>query len=263
MKLENKKRYKLLACEIFYREICLLTAQSSNIIDVEFLPKGLHDMGQEGMIQTLHEVLARIDTSRYEAILLAYGRCNDGVVGLKACEIPLVVPRAHDCITLFFGSAQSYQEYFQQHPGTYFRTTGWTERDSCSEDSFSSQAPGATTMDQSVMSQLGLDLTYEEYVARYGKENADYIMETLGSWQNNYKHIAYIDMGNPLDEEYADLARQEAQKKNLEFQRLSGDMRLLEDLLAGNWDEREFLVVNPGEKIASDNEGRVLTSIMS
>ena len=111
------------------------------------------------------------------------------------------------------------------------------------------------------MSQLGLDLTYEEYVAKYGKENADFIMETLGGWEKNYKYLTYIDMGLPLDEEYADLARQEAQKKDLEFQRLPGDMRLLQNLLAGDWGEQEFLVVKPGEKIASDNEGRVLVSI--
>ncbi len=261
MKPEYKKQYKLLACEIFYRELCFLTARCPNIIDVEFLPKGLHDMGQEGMNQKLREAVARVDTSRYEAILLAYGRCNDGVVGLQAAEIPLVIPRAHDCITLFFGSAQAYEEYFQQHPGTYFRTTGWTERDSFSGDSFSSQAPGLNPTDQSVMSKLGLDLTLEEYEARYGKENAQYIMEMLGGWEKNYKNLTYIDMGNPLDEEYAGLARQEAQKKNLEFHRLTGDMRLLQDLLAGDWIEQEFLVVKPGEKIASDNEGRILVSI--
>ena len=56
MKPEHKKRYKLLGCEIFYREICLLASQSTNIIDVEFLPKGLHDMGQEGMNQKLQKV---------------------------------------------------------------------------------------------------------------------------------------------------------------------------------------------------------------
>jgi uncharacterized protein DUF1638 len=261
MKLEHKKRYKLLACEIFYREICLLAGRSTNIIDVEFLPKGLHDMGQEGMSRKLQEALAGIDTSRYEAILLAYGRCNDGVVGLKAREIPLVVPRAHDCITLFFGSGQAYEEYFQRHPGTYFRTTGWTERDTNSGDSFSSQAPGANPTEKSIMGQLGLDLTYEEYVAKYGKENAQYIMETLGGWEKNYKYLTYIDMGNPLDEEYADLARKEAQKKELEFKRLQGDLKLLRDLLEGDWSEQEFLVVKPGKKIGSDNEGRVLISV--
>jgi len=261
MKPEHKKRYKLLACEIFYREICLLAARCPNIIDVEFLPKGLHDMGQEQMVQKLREAIARVDTSRYEAILLAYGRCNDGVVGLQAVDIPLVVPRAHDCITMFFGSAQAYEEYFHQHPGTYFRTTGWTERDSALGQTFTSQSPGTSQSEPSVMSQLGLDLTYEEYVAKYGKENAQYIMGTLGGWEKNYKYLTYIDMGNPLDEEYADLARQEAQKKKLEFKRLSGEMRLLGDLLAGEWNEQEFLVVKPGEKIASDNEGRILVSV--
>ena len=53
MKPEHKKRYKLLACEIFYREICLLAARCPNIIDVESLPKGLHDIGQEHQVEHL------------------------------------------------------------------------------------------------------------------------------------------------------------------------------------------------------------------
>ena len=43
--------------------------------------------------------------------------------------MPLVIPRAHDCIALFMGSRQRYREYFDAHPGTYYRTSGWIERD--------------------------------------------------------------------------------------------------------------------------------------
>ena len=42
-------RLKLVACEIMYRELCAAVARSVNLVDVEFLPKGLHDIGQAGM----------------------------------------------------------------------------------------------------------------------------------------------------------------------------------------------------------------------
>ncbi len=42
-------RLKLIACEILYREFCWAVARSLHRVDVEFLPKGLHDIGQAGM----------------------------------------------------------------------------------------------------------------------------------------------------------------------------------------------------------------------
>ena len=53
-------RLKLIACEIFYRELCAAVARSVNQVDIEFLPKGLHDIGQAGMSARLGEVLAAI-----------------------------------------------------------------------------------------------------------------------------------------------------------------------------------------------------------
>ena len=69
-------------------------ARSINQVDVEFLPKGLHDIGQAGMSARLAEVLAAVDESQYEAVLLGYALCSNGLVGLTARNIPLVVPRA-------------------------------------------------------------------------------------------------------------------------------------------------------------------------
>ena len=111
-------RLKLISCEIFYREMCAAVARSIHLIDITFLPKGLHDIGQEQMLPRLQEAVDAVDASRYNAILLGYGLCNLGIVGLTARSIPLVIPRAHDCITLFFGSRRRYQEYFDAHPGT-------------------------------------------------------------------------------------------------------------------------------------------------
>ena len=54
--------------------------------------------------------------------------CSNGLVGLTARNIPVVVPRAHDCITLFLGSKERYLDYFQSHTGVYFKTSGWIER---------------------------------------------------------------------------------------------------------------------------------------
>ncbi|MDZ7619481.1 MAG: DUF1638 domain-containing protein, partial [Patescibacteria group bacterium] len=118
------RRLKLIACEILYREFCAAVARSTHRVDLEFLPKGLHDMGAAGMNERISARLAEVDESVYDAVLLGYALCSNGLVGLTARTVPLVVPRAHDCITLFLGSKERYLEYFRAHPGVYFKTSG-------------------------------------------------------------------------------------------------------------------------------------------
>ncbi|MDR0326891.1 MAG: DUF1638 domain-containing protein [Planctomycetaceae bacterium] len=120
-------RFKLLACEIFRHEISAVMAQSPHQIDVEFLPMQLHTAGRKRMKSRLIEFLAAVNEEGYDALLLAYGLCSGGTAGLSAGTIPMVIPRAHDCITLFLGSRQRYQDYFFANGGTYFLTSGWCE----------------------------------------------------------------------------------------------------------------------------------------
>ncbi len=185
-------RLKLIACEILYREVCAAVARSTNQIDVEFLPKGLHDIGQEGMSRRLQEVLAAVDEARYEAVLFGYGLCSNGLVGLAARSIPLVIPRAHDCITLFLGGKDRYQEYFEGHPGVYFQTSGWIERG----DSTQQRNP------QSIAEKSGMLQSYDEMVAKYGEDNAKYLYGLLGDMTRNYRGIAFVEMGIEPDDRF-------------------------------------------------------------
>jgi hypothetical protein len=122
-------RFKLLACEILYREISSLTADLPHQVDVEFLPQELHVIGRVRMKNRMSEYLAAVNEDLYDAILLGFALCSGGIAGLSAGKIPLIVPRAHDCITLFLGSRERYQNYFEANSGTYFMTTGWFEQD--------------------------------------------------------------------------------------------------------------------------------------
>ena len=123
------RKFKFIGCEIVYREACFLAATSPHRVDVEFLLKGLHDLPRQDMLAKLQATVDAVPAGAgYEAILLGYARCNDGLMGLTARMLPLVMPRAHDCITFLFGSRQAYNEYFNEHPGTYFLSTGWSQR---------------------------------------------------------------------------------------------------------------------------------------
>jgi hypothetical protein len=241
---------KLIACEILYREFCAAAARSINQVDVQFLPKGLHDMGQAGMSARLGETLAAVDESKYDAILLGYGLCSNGLLGLAARQIPLVVPRAHDCITLFLGDKKRYLDYFQSHPGVYFKTSGWIER-----------GEGLTQYSQdSIQHKAGMMQSYEELVAKYGEDNAKYLFEQFGDMTRNYSGIAFIKMGIEPDDRFEQQARQEAVERGWKFEKLAGDMTLVRQLLDGPWGDDRFLVIPPGCRVAASyDEGIVKT----
>ena len=248
------RRLKFIGCEIIYREACALAASAPHRVDVEFLLKGLHDLPRADMLAKIQAVVdAASPDLGYEAILLGYARCNDGLVGLKAGQIPLVIPRAHDCITFFFGSRAAYQAYFDEHPGTYYMTTGWTERNQFGEEGYARPAYGM----EGVMSKLGLTEPYDVMVGKYGKDNADFIIESLGGWQKSYSRSLYLEMGVCAEQPFIEQARENAARQHWEFEVRQGDWSLLRRLFYGEWDE-DFVIVPPGGMIVARNDGSVL-----
>ncbi|MBT3201381.1 MAG: DUF1638 domain-containing protein [Phycisphaerales bacterium] len=258
MASEAPKRLKFIGCEIIFREACALAAASPHRIDLEFLPKGLHDLETQDMHTTIQNAIDAVNPDdKYDAILLGYARCNDGVVGLTAGDIPLVIPRAHDCITLFFGSRDAYQEYFNDNPGTYYLTTGWIERGDYDPSGKSFQQQQAPLGQDSVLKKLGLDDSYEEMVEKYGKDNADYIVQSMGNWRDGYSKILYLKMGVCDEKQFVDIAAERAKENNWELELRDGDTNLLAKLMNGRWDD-DILTVQPGQKITARNDDQVL-----
>ncbi len=239
-------RLKCLVCEVLARPVYLCAAHSPHVVDVELFRRGLHNDPPD-LRATLQ---ARIDAAaeeEYDAVVLGYGLCGQATAGLEARQIPLVVPRAHDCITLFLGSRERYRQQFETYPGTYWYNLDYMER---SDGSSGSVALGAST-------GIDIDAVYQEYVEKYGKDNADYLMEVMGAWQQHYQRAAYIDMGVGDGSAIEAQARAQAERRGWRFDRLAGDLVLIRRLLYGDWDD-DFLVVPPGQRIQMAYDDRVV-----
>ena len=246
MVMSKNKRYKLITCEILFREVCFCASKCNNIIDIIFMPKGLHDIGKCKMSEKLQAEIDKVDDKKYDAILLCYGLCNNGTQGLHS-KLPLIIPKAHDCITLLLGSKNRYDKYFNENPGTFYKSSGWIERDCNPNEN-----------EQSVTSQLGMNNTYEEYVEKYGEENAKFLMEMLGDWYKNYSKVTYINTKTGNSHDYRELVKLQAIENQWEYEEIDGDTDLIFRLLDGEWDEQDFLIVPPNNFIEPTNDENII-----
>ena len=238
-------RLKLISCEVLYREMCAAVARSPHQVDVEFLPKGLHDLGCRPMLDRLQQVVDGVDAARYDAVLLGYGLCGNGLVGLRARRVPVVLSRAHDCITLFLGSKERYTEYFHQNPGVYFKTTGWIER-------------GTSETSQLMLQRQGFGLNHAEMVARYGEDNAEFLEEALHSYLLKYTQYTFIEMGVEPDDRFEKCTLEAARERGWKFEKVRGDMSLIQGLVNGEWDAARYLVVPAGWCVAARHNGEII-----
>ncbi len=233
-----------IACEVLARPLYLAAARSPHIVDIQLFRRGLHlnpaDL-RTRLQAAVDEASARTFSDgrrEFDAIAMGYGLCGQATAGLTARDIPIVVPRAHDCITLFLGSRGEYDRQFEEFPGTYWYAQDYIERD---DGTGGSVALGAGT-------DADLDKVYPEYVAKYGKDNADYLMEVMGAWQKHYKRAAVIDMGIGDISDTLAKAEADASRRGWVVDRVAGDAVLMRRLLEGDWRD-DFLIMQPGERL--------------
>ncbi len=176
----------------------------------------------------------RIDAlSEPSTIIVGYGLCGNGLVGVKSGVHTLVIPRTHDCVAIFLGSHQRYVERFFASANTYYLTKGWLDaRDEPLSD-------------------------YLDYVKQFDEETADYLVEM------KYKHYRKLCMVG-FSQQELDGCRADAmkvadfckQRFGMEYEETIGTTELIEALISmperiDSGDE-EFVVVPPGGEITLD-----------
>jgi hypothetical protein len=215
--LHHPERCSIIACETVIEEMLPLIPP---IMKYQVLDFGLH-VKPDSLKIKLQETIDN-SSKDIEVIILGYGLCSQAVVGLKSDRFTLVIPKVDDCIAIFLGSVESYDEQHKNVPGTYYLTKGWIE-------------VGDTPFEE-----------YESVVKQYGKERADKIYLQL---LKNYTRLAFINTGNYNLAQYQTYAKNTALKFNLRYEEIAGSDSLAKKLIQGPWD-KNILVIPPGKIIS-------------
>jgi Protein of unknown function (DUF1638) len=216
-------RVLCLGCEVLAREVYFCAAHSPHIVDVELFHQGLHDTPSDLRVKLQTQIDGAVGHG-YDAVVLVYGLCGKATEGLKARDIPLVIPRAHDCITLFLGSRERYQQEFKKNPGIYWFANDYVER---------GKRAGSTLTMGSAGPNTDTPALYVQYVAKYGKDNADYLIEVMGAWSKHYNRAVFVDLEVGDASRAERQAQENAEKRGWTYERIAGDLVLIRRLLDG------------------------------
>lgn len=233
----------IVLCQVLELEIAHFAANADHIVRITPLEQGLHN--EPNTLR--HAVQSAIDSiekeTDAETIVLGYGICSRGTQGLRTARCRLVIPRAHDCITLLLGDGKRYADYVAKNPGTYWYSPGWIKHH---------LPPGPHRY--RVMSR--------EYREKYGADNAAFLLATEQQWYANYDRATYVDVaGIGASREDVRLTQECAQWLGWSFDRQRGDPRLLKQLVLGPWDTACFVSVEPGQSIRLTGDDRVIEAV--
>lgn len=205
--------------------------------EIIFMDYGLHRVPGK-MRGTLQEALDAIEEP--SLVVLGYGLCGNGLQGIRSGKHTLLVPRVDDCISLLLGSYQAYMREFEATPGTYYLSKGWLES-------------GSHPLKE-----------YEEYVPKYGSEQAMWIMDQQ---YRHYERLVLVAHSHQELEAYRSQAEQVARfcgRWDMRYEEILGSeryvRRLVEVVLSiaqgpaetVDQSDGDFLVIPPGGEIRQE-----------
>jgi len=232
-------RFALIACQVLWRELSFFASQSQAEILFFFQPQGLHNNPAD-MRKKLQDAINQIEAQhQLDCILFGYGLCSAGIEGLVSKNTTMVFPRAHDCLTFLLGARERHEEIHRRHPDAYWYSPGWIET-------------GSQPSKERIAKSLEL------LKAKYGEDQAKILLPELESWMRNYHKAIYIDLTTAGREKFLEYTRKCAQELGWQLIQLQGEPTLIQNLFAGNWNEKDFLIVPPGKEVKLSFQGDLI-----
>lgn len=219
-------KIKVIGCASSMNEVKWLNPDISS--DCEFLDYSYHANPAK-----LHVKLQELinESQEYDQIIITFGRCSNAVMGLVSPQVPLILPKTHDCIGLLLGSNKVFTEIFRQNPGTYYFSQGWLDY-------------GRNPYQE-----------YLEYKDKYGLEKAKKLINNL---YGQYKKAVLIITDGMKDVNfYRQKVKNIAKFFDWQVSEIEGDLNLLSSLISGKG-QQDIVFVKPGIKVTAElytNEG--------
>jgi hypothetical protein len=225
--VNTSPRIGVIACRVFEDEIALHGGNSPHIAETRYLEVGLHDHPDNLRKAVQAEIDAFDARADIDAVVLAYALCGRGTSGLRAGRHRLVIPRGHDCMTVFMGAKEKFACQQAAAPDSYYYTPGWMKAGRC---------PGAGR----------LESLREEFSKKFDPDDVEFLLESEKANWAQHGRAVYLDLGTPGADAKAAEAESAARELGWKFERIPGDPSLLQDLLAGRWDPERFQIIDPG-----------------
>lgn len=243
----------IIACCVFYEEIRRLLSDSYT--PVVLIHQGIHDYPNSTQMRDC--IQKEIDTiehsDAYDEIILVYGYCGGGIVGLKTKQARLVVPRVQDCIALLISDIE--REYVGR---SFFLSRGWID---CGGDTYKEYLGMVGRADEG--KQLFLQCNAKDALVNWYEKKQYKTQRKFDSTVaksvcyeciKHYTALVLIDNGNltPFHVEYIDLLYNftsallaEKGRIPLKFSTLTGNLSLLKKLIDHEYTP-EILVYEKG-----------------
>ncbi|WP_246637713.1 DUF1638 domain-containing protein [Crassaminicella profunda] len=206
--------------------------------DYHEYPKDMHKILQQ-KIDELEKV-----KDQYDYILLGFGLCGNVLEDLESRSIPIVAPRAHDCITLFMGSKETYEKYFKENTGTMYYIESWIDRNGLKKE-------------RKELESIGMNNSYEEYVEKYGEENAKYLIQMADEWKSRYNKALYIS-SELKHKDFSKEVKELAEERNWDYEERKNNCDLIKKMVNGEWQENKFLIVDQHSKIYHTTDSKLI-----
>jgi N-methylhydantoinase A/oxoprolinase/acetone carboxylase beta subunit len=237
----KQKPIAVIGCAVLGVDMKQAARRLGLAIEYKFLEAGLHerpDRLKEKLQAAIDAVSAAGNASR---IVVGYGVCGRGTIGIQSRDIALTIPKVHDCIAMFLGGAEAYRREFKKFPGTYYISAGWHEE------------KAVPVSQRKLQAWYGDRRVHHGDVARqYGNQAADQTIDFLNSWQKNYQRAAYIDTSVGNGSKVENHAREMAEAYGWRYEKIPGDPALIEKMLVGTATTDEILLVEPHHVIDFD-----------
>lgn len=237
--ISGNDRTVVLACEGLRTEMDWLAKAGSNCPSIVYVEQGLHDQPDQ-MREELNRLIRELEREhpKLESIILGYGLCGKGLCGVTSERVRMVVPRVHDCVPLYVGTTQANLGMTEENSGIFWFSAGMLE-----------------------YGRFARHIVRERhalYKEKFGEKRAERMIRAENSLFSNYKGLRYVRWPE-MKEEYAEFAKATAEELSLPYDEIEGNPSYLGHLLYGDHeDEEKFLVLEPGESICMDTDGKII-----